>query len=168
MYWDGFARRADLYDNHMVSSSSLCKNKDVLTKHGGETGTNIIVVSAVCHSWTWRLSAFVSGWGYLISFLHLPPWVWVIPFDLSSALCLITMTSDLLMSDNAKSTVVPPICSREVDLFKVSTFLWFSYDPDSQKHYVPLSHVYDVGNIMAHLRSRSLPVDFSSLSRKLI
>ena len=34
----------------------------------GENGTNIIVVSVVCCSWTWHLSAFVSGWGHLISF----------------------------------------------------------------------------------------------------
>ena len=34
----------------------------------GENGTNIIVVSEVCRSWTWHLSAFVSGWGHLISF----------------------------------------------------------------------------------------------------
>ena len=33
---------------------------------------------------------------------------------------------------------------------------------------ISLSHVDDVGNTMSHLRSRSLPVDFSSLSRKLI
>ena len=52
----------------MVSSSSLCKNKEVLARNGGENGTNIIVVSAVCRSWTRHLSAFVSGWGYLISF----------------------------------------------------------------------------------------------------
>ena len=52
----------------MVSSSSLCKNKEVLARNGGENGTNILVVSAVCRSWTWHLSAFVLGWGYLISF----------------------------------------------------------------------------------------------------
>ena len=33
---------------------------------------------------------------------------------------------------------------------------------------LPLSRVNDVGNTMAHLSSRSLPIDFSSLSRKLI
>ena len=63
---------------------------------------------------------------------------------------------------------------RAINMFKrswplqISTFLWFSSDSDSQRHYVPLSHIDDVGNTMAHLRSRSLPVDFSSLSRKLI
>ena len=39
---------------------------------------------------------------------HLLPWVWVIPFDLSSALFLVIMTLDLLMSNTAKSTIVPP------------------------------------------------------------
>ena len=106
--------------------------------------------------------------GDISSRFHLPPWVWVIPFDLSSAHCLVTMTSDLLMSNTAKSTLVPFICSVEVDLCK--------YQPSSDshmilihnKHHVPLSRVDDVGNIMAHLRSRSLPVDFSLLSRKLV
>ena len=37
-------------------------------KWRGKKGTIITVVSAVCRSWTWHLSAFVSGWGYLISF----------------------------------------------------------------------------------------------------
>ena len=39
---------------------------------------------------------------------------------------------------------------------QISTFLWFSSNPDSQRHYVPLSRVDDVGKTMAHLRSRSL------------
>ena len=97
---------------------------------------------------------------------HWPPWVWVILFDLSSAHCLVTMTFDTLMSNTAKSVAVPPICSREVDLYKIKT---------SSAIYIilihnilPLSRVDDVGNIMAHIRSRSLPIDFSSLSRKLI
>ena len=90
-------------------------------------------MSVVCRSWTWHLSAFVSGWGNLISFFHLPPWVWVIPFDLSSALCLVIMTPDLLMSNNSKSIVVPPICSREVELCK--------YQPSSDSHLI-LIHKY--------------------------
>ena len=117
----------------MVSSSSLCKNKEVLSRNGGENGTNIIIVSVVCRSWTWHLSAFVSGWGYLISFVHLPPWVWVILFYLSSALFLVAMTSDPLMSNSAKLTVVPFICSREVDLCR--------YQPCSDSHLI-LIHEY--------------------------
>ena len=58
----------------------------------------------------------------------LPPWVWVIPFDLSSTLCLFIMTFDLLMSNTAKSIVVPPICSREVDLC--------TYQPSSDTHMI--------------------------------
>ena len=99
---------------------------------------------------------------------HLPSWVWIIPFDLSSTHCLVTMTSDPLMSNTAKTTICVVICSREVDLCK--------YQPSSdshsilihKKHHVPLSRIDDVGNTMAHLRSRSLPVKFNSLSRKLI
>jgi len=52
---------------HMLSPSSLLKITRVLARNGGENGTIIIVVSAVCRSWTWHLSAFVSGWGYHIS-----------------------------------------------------------------------------------------------------
>ena len=99
-------------------------------------------------------------------FFRLPPWVWVISFDHSSSLCHVTMASDPLMSNTAKSNVMSPICLREVGLF--------SFQPSSDfllvlihKHYIRLSHD-DVGNIMDHLRSRSLPVDFSSLFEKLI
>ena len=56
------------------------------------------------------------GTSHLI--FHLPPWVLVIHFDLSSALCLVIMTFDLLMSNTAKSNVVSLICSREVNLCK--------------------------------------------------
>ena len=52
---------------------------------------------------------------------HLPPWIWVIRFDLSSVHCLVTMTSDPLMSNTANSTIVLPICSREVDLCNNTT-----------------------------------------------
>ena len=82
----------------------------------------------------------------------LPSWVWVIPFDCSSALCHVTMTSDPLMSNTAKSRVMSLICSREVCLY--------SFQPSSDSlliliHYyhVPLSRVDDVGNIMAHRQS---------------
>ena len=100
------------------------------------------------------------GTSHLI--VNLPLWVWVIPFDLSSALCFVTMTSDLLMSNTAKSSVVSLICSREVCLCV------FQPSFDSllvliHKHHILLSRVDDVGNIMAHLRSELL-VDFSSLS----
>ena len=106
------------------------------------------------------------GTSHLI--FHLPPWVWVILFDLSSALCLVAMTSDRLTSNIAKSTVVLPICSREVDLCEIINLPLITHIIlIHKKYYPPLSRVDDVGNIMAHLRSRSLPVDFSSLSRKL-
>ena len=59
---------------------------------------------------------------------HLPPWVWVIPFDLSFSLYLVIMTYNLLMSNIAKLTVVPFICSREVDLYK--------YQPSSDSHLI--------------------------------
>jgi len=58
--------------------------------------------------------------------LHLPPWVWIIPFDVSSAHFLVTMPSDPIMSNTATSTVVPFICLREVGLCK--------YQPSSDSH----------------------------------
>ena len=158
----------NLYDKHMVSSSILWKNKEVLARNGGGKWNHYYSHVGSMSLLNMALVCIRVGLGTSHLFFHLPLWVWVIPFDLSSALCLVLMTSDLLMSNTAKSTVVPPICSREVDLCKILTFLWFSSDPDSQRNYVPLSHVDDVGNAIAHLRSRSLPIDFSSLSRKLI
>ena len=152
----------------MVSSSSLCKNKEVLAKNGGEKwnqyrhrvgSMSLLNMAPVC---------IRVGFGTSHLVFHLPLWVWVIPFDLSSSLCLVTMTSEILMSKYCQ------VHCRAVHMFKrswplqVPTFLWFSSECDSQKHYVPLSRIDDVGNTMAHLRSRSLPVDFGSLSRKLI
>ena len=61
-------------------------------------------------------------------FFTLPPWVWVILFYLSSALFLVAMTSDPLMSNTAKLTIVSFICSREVDLCK--------YQPSSDSHLI--------------------------------
>ena len=82
----------------------------------------------------------------------LPPRVWVISFDRASALCHVTMTSDPLTSNTTKSSVMSPICSREV-------FLWIFQPPSDSllvlihKHHIPMSRIDDVGNIMAHLRS---------------
>ena len=97
----------------------------------------------------------------------LPSWVWVIYFDHSYFLFHVTITSDSLMSNTSKYSVMLPICSREVGLCS------FQAPSDSllvliHKHHIPIFFFDDVGNIMAHLQSRSLPVDFSSLSRKLI
>ena len=78
--------------------------------------------------WNMALICICVGLGTSHLVFHLPPWVWIIPFDLSFALCLVTMTSDLLMSNTAKSTVVPLICSREVDLYK--------YQPSSDSHLI--------------------------------
>ena len=153
----------------MVSSSSLCKNKEVLARNGGEKCNQNHCRVGSMSLLNMELVCIRVGLGTYYLIIYLPSWVWVIPFDLSSALCLVIITSNLLMSNTAKSTVVPQICSREVDLCKFTTFLWFSFGPDSQKkHHFPLSRVDDVGNTMAHLQSRSLPVDFSSLSGKLI
>ena len=134
----------------------------------GKNGT-IIIISAVCRSWTWHLSTFVSGWGYLISFPRFASMGLDNPFW--PLLCSLPRHHDLWSVDVKYCQVH----CRAINMFKrswplqISTFLCFSYDPDSQqKNHVPLSRVDDVGNIMAHLRSRSLPVDFSSLSRKLI
>ena len=148
----------------MLSPSSLSsKLIGVLARNGGEKWNQ-----HRCHVSSMSLlnMALVSirvrlATSHLV--FHFPPWVWVIPFDLSFSLFLVIMTSDILMSNTTKSTVVPLICSREVDLCKFRP----SFDSHLiliHKHYIPLSCVDDVGNIMAHLRSRSLLVDSCSLS----
>ena len=77
---------------------------------------SLLNMALVCFRVWVGTSHLVSRW---------PPWVWVILFDLSSAHCLVTMTFDPLMSNTAKSAVVPPICSREVDLCKITTSLCY-------------------------------------------
>ena len=62
------------------------------------------------------LVCIILGLGTSHLVICFPPWVWVISFDNSSVLRHITMTSDPLMSKTTKSSVVPPICSREVGL----------------------------------------------------
>ena len=112
----------------MVSSSSLCKNKEVLTEMVGEKWNHrrcrrqyVALEHGTClHSC--RVGEISSHC------FSLPPWVWVIPFDLSSAHCLVTMTFDPLTSNTAKSAVVPSICSREVGLCK--------YQPSSVSHMI--------------------------------
>ena len=168
MHQDGFARRVELYHKHMLSPSSLLlKIIGVLARNGGGKNGTIVVVVGSMSLLNMALVCIRVGLGTSHLIICLPSWVWVISFDCASALCHITMTSDPLMSNTAKSSVVPPICSREVGLS--------SFQPPSNsllilihKHYISLSRVGDVGNVMAHLRSRSLPVDFNSLSKKLI
>ena len=109
---------------HMLSPSSLLiKITEVLARNGGgkwnhnycRVGSMLLLNMVLVCIRVW------VGTSHLI--FHLPPWVWAILFDLSSAHCLVTMTFDPLMSNTAKSVVVPPMCSREVDLCTITTSL---------------------------------------------
>ena len=152
----------------MVSSSSLCKNKEVLARNGGEKwnqhhcrvgSMSLLNMALVCI----RVGLGIYHLIFSLASMGLgdPFWPLIHSFPRHHD----------LWSINVK--YFQTHC-RAIYMFKrswplqVSTYLWFSSAHDSQKHYVPLSRVDDVGNTMAHLRSRSLPVDFSSLSRKLI
>ena len=152
----------------MISPSRFfSKIIGVLAKNGGEKWNQDFNRVGSMSLLNMALVCIRVGLGTSHLVIYLPPRVWVISFDCSSALCRITMNSDPLMSNTAKSSVVPPICSRDVDLCSFQ-LLSDSLSILIHKHYVPLSRVDDVGNIMAHLRPRSLPVDSSSLSMKLI
>ena len=150
---------------HMLSPSSLLKNNwGTRQKWWGKNGTVMVVVSAVCRSWTWHSSAFVSGWGHLISFasVGLGDPVWPL-------ICSLPRHYDLWSID----VKYCQIRCRAVDMFKRSWPLRDNNLPLLSHiilihNILPLSRVDDVGNTMAHLRSRSLPVNFSSLSRKMI
>ena len=122
MYWVGFFRRKNLHRKNIVSPSSLfTKIIGVLARNGGGKWNQTLVgrmsllnMALVCIHVRLGTSHFV---------IFLPPWVWIISFDCSSTLCHVTMTSDPLMSKTAKSSVVPPICSREVFPLQFSTSL---------------------------------------------
>ena len=105
---------------HMLSPSSFSSknNRGTRQKWWGNKGIIIVVIGSMSllnmalvpiHVWV--------GTSHLVS--HLPPWVWVILFDHSSAHRLVIMTPDHLTSNTAKSVIVPPICSREVDLCRI-------------------------------------------------
>ena len=156
-----------LYDKHMVSSSSLCKNKEVLTEMVGKMEPAslscqqyVALEHGTClHSC--RVGDISSHFSLASMGLDNPFW---------PLICSLPRHHDLWSVD----VKYYQVHCRAVYMFKrswplqVSTFLWFSYNPDSLKHYVPLSRVDDEGNIMAHFRSRSLPIDFSSLSKKMV
>ena len=152
----------------MVSSSRLCKNKEVISRNGGG---EMELVSSSCRQYV----ALEHGTclhscqvGDISSHFPLASMGLGDPFW--PLICSLPRYHDLWSFDVKYCQT--HCCAA--DMFKrswplqVSTFLWFSSDPDSQRHYVPLSHVDDVGNTMAHLQSRSLLVNFSSLSEKLI
>ena len=153
----------------MVSPSRLFpKIIGVLTRNGREKWNQYNRRVGSMSLLNMALVCIHVGLGISHLIFHLPPWVWVIPFDLSSA--LLPRHHDLGSFD----VKYCQIHCRATNMFKRSwplqilTFLWFSSDPNSRRHYVPLCRVDDVGNTMAHLRSRSLPVEFSSLFRKMI
>ena len=110
----------------MLSSSSLCKNKEVLTKHGGEKWNQYHCRVGSMSLLNMALVCIRVGLGTSHLAITLPSWVWVISFDLSVTLCHVIMTSYSSMSNTAKSIVVPSICSREVDLCL--------YQPSSDSH----------------------------------
>ena len=150
----------------MLSSSILCKNKEVLDRNGG---------------WKWKL--FISCVGSMsllnmtlvwnscrfgdIQFVNFPPWVWVIYFDLSSALFHVTITSDPVISNISKSRVVSLICTREVSVCSFRPPSDPLFGPDSLSSYSSVS-CRCCGKHYGPPLTKSLPVNFNSLSRKLI
>jgi len=90
--------------------------------------------SVVCRSWTWHLSAFVSGWGHLISLFHFAPMG--VGNLFCPLICSLPRRHDLWFVDVKYCR----IHCRAVHVFKrswplqISTFLCFSYDPDSQQN----------------------------------
>ena len=115
----------------MLSPSSLfSKIIGVLARNGGEkwnqhhcrVGSMLLLNMA--------LVCIRVGLGTSHLIFHLLPWVWVIPFDLSSTLFLVIMTFDLLMSNISKLTVVPPYVQEKVDLCK--------FQPSSDSHLIPI------------------------------
>ena len=110
---------------HMLSSSSLSpkNNRGTCQKWWGKWNHNNIRVGSMSLL-NMALLCFVSGWDHLILFYTSLRGFGLSYFDLSSAHCLVLMTSDPLMSNTTKSTAVPPICSREVDLCRVTIYPW--------------------------------------------
>jgi len=113
----------------MLSPLSLfSKIIGVLARNGGEKRNQHHYRVGSMSLLNMALVCIRVGLGTSHLIFHLPLWVWVIPFDLSSSRCLVTMTFDPLMSNTAKSIVVPFMCSREVGLCK--------YQPSSVSHMV--------------------------------
>jgi len=152
---------------HMLSPSSLLKNNwgtrqkcwGTWSHNHCRVGSMSLLNMALLCLCVW------VGTSHLI--FHLPPWVWVILFW--PLICSLPRHHDFWCVDVKYCQVH----YRAADMFKRSWPLLI-YNPPSDISFwftttvFPLSRVDDVGNVMAHLRSRSLPIDFSSLSRKLI
>jgi len=108
-------------------------NRGTRQKWWGNKGTIIIVVGSMSLLNMALLCIRVwVGTSHLVS--HLPPWVWDILFDHSSTHFLVVMTPDHLTSNTAKSAIVPPTCSREVDLCRILNLPLISHT----KHVIPL------------------------------
>ena len=106
---------------HMLSPLSLSpkNNRGTCQKWWGKWNCNCCVGSMSLLNMA--LVYIRVGWEFLILF-HISLRGFGLPcFDLSSTHFLVTMTSAHLMSNTAKSTIVPPICSREVDLCNNTT-----------------------------------------------
>ena len=123
----------------MLSPSSLfTKIIGVLARNGGGKWNQTLVGSMSLLNMA--LVCIRVGLGTFHFIICLPSWVWVISFDDSSSLCHVTMTSNPLMSNTAKSSVVLPICSRELFPLQFSTSFWFSVGPDSLSSYSSVSY----------------------------
>ena len=119
----GFCQ-TDVPQAYAIPIKLVKNNWGTRQKWRGKKGTIITVVSAICHSWTWHFSAFVSRVGISHSYFSFASMDLGTLFGLLSTHCLVIMTFDTLISNTANSINVPPICSREVDLCKETTSLW--------------------------------------------
>jgi len=161
----GFCRN-DIPQAYVIPVKLVKNNRGTCQKWWGKWNGNRSRVGSMSLL-NMALLCLVSGWDHLILFFASLRGFGLSYFDLSSARCLVSMTSAHLMS---KILPHPLSCRRYVQE-KLTSALQ-SYNLPLTPHILlihhnnlPLSRVDDVGNIMAHLRSKSPPVDFSSLSR---
>ena len=152
---------------HMLSPSSLLKITGVLARNGGEKwnhnnrrvgNMSLLNMALVCI----RVWVGTSHLIFSLASVGLGDPVWPL-------ICSLPCHHDLWSLD----VKYCQIHCRAADMFKRSWPLHNNNLPLITHiilihNTLPLSRVNDVGNTMAHLWSRSLPVDFSSLSRRLI
>ena len=109
----------------------------VLARNGGGNKGTVIVVIGSMSLLNMALFAFVSGWGHLIS-LHFCLHGFGLSYLANHLLIVLSLWPLIIWPPNTtKSVIVPPICSREVDLCKYNPPLIFHAKTNLS---LPVSH----------------------------
>ena len=164
-----------LHYKHMLSSSSLCKNKEVLARNGGgKIGKEMYLICIIwkSHLWTWHpFTRFVSRlenppvpWSYSFIRLQISLWSLLLSQYFQDSCHVVNMLQEkfnleiIILRWPFLQSLNPSIASTILESVLNHLLLWSTSN-------IVTCFVSLMGDTLRPSYDESFPVDFNSLSR---